>query len=80
MQKNRGEKERYSYLNTEFHRIARRDKKTLFSDQCKETEENNRMGKTRELFKKIRYQWTTSCKDRHSKGQKWYGPNISRRY
>ena len=52
--KSKGEKERYTYLNTEFQRIARRDKKAFFSDQCKEIEENNRMGKTRDLFKKIR--------------------------
>ena len=52
--KSKGEKERYSHLNAEFQRIARRDKKAYLSDQCKEIEENNRMGKTRELFKKIR--------------------------
>ena len=52
--KSKGEKERYSHLNAEFQRIARRDKKAFLSDQCKETEENNRMGKTRDLFKKIR--------------------------
>ena len=52
--KNKGEKERYSHLNAEFQRIARRDKKAFLSDQCKETEENNRMRKTRDLFKKIR--------------------------
>ena len=52
--KSKGEKERYTYLNTEFQRIARRDKKAFFSNQCKEIEENNRMGKTRDLFKKIR--------------------------
>ena len=52
--KSKGEKERYKHLNAEFQRIARRDKKALFSDQCKEIEENNRMGKTRDLFKKIR--------------------------
>ena len=52
--KSKGEKERYKHLNTEFQRIARRDKKVFFSDQCKEIEENNRMGKTRGLFKKIR--------------------------
>ena len=51
--KNKGEKERYSHLNAEFQRIARRDKKAFFSDQCKETEENNRMGKTGDIFKKI---------------------------
>ena len=50
----KGEKERYTHLNAEFQRIARRDKKAFLSDQCKEIEENNRMGKTRDLFKKIR--------------------------
>ena len=52
--KSKGEKERYTHLNAEFQRIARRDKKAYLSDQCKEIEENNRMGKTRDLFKKIR--------------------------
>ena len=52
--KSKGEKERYKHLNAEFQRIARRDKKAFLGDQCKETEENNRMGKTRDLFKKIR--------------------------
>ena len=52
--KSKGVKERYSHLNAEFQRIARKDKKTFLSDQCKEIEENNRMGKTRDLFKKIR--------------------------
>ena len=52
--KSKGEKERYKYLNAEFQRIARRDKKAFLSDQGKEIEENNRMGKTRDLFKKIR--------------------------
>ena len=52
--KSKGEKERYTHLNAEFKRIARRDKKDFLSDQCKEIEENNRMGKTRDLFKKIR--------------------------
>ena len=51
---NKGEKERYKHLNAEFQRIARRDKKAFLSDQCEEIEENNRMGKTRDLFKKIR--------------------------
>ena len=51
--KSKGEKEGYSHLNAEFQRIARRDKKDFLSDQCKEIEENNRMGKTRDLFKKI---------------------------
>ena len=52
--KSKGEKERYKHLNAEFQRIARRGKKAFFSDQCKEIEENNRMGKIRDLFKKIR--------------------------
>ena len=52
--KGKGEKERYKHLNTEFQRIARRNKKAFFSDQCKEIEEDNRMGKTRDLFKKFR--------------------------
>ena len=53
-EKGKGEKERYTHSNAEFQRIARRDKKAFLSDQCKEIEENNRMGKTRDLFKKIR--------------------------
>ena len=52
--KSKGQKERYTHLNAEFQRIARRDKKAILSDQCKELEENNRIGKTRDLFKKIR--------------------------
>ena len=52
--KSKGEKERYSHLNAEFQRIARRDNKDFLSDQCKEIEENNRMGMTRDLFKRIR--------------------------
>ena len=52
--KSKGEKERYTHLNAEFQRIARRDEKAFFGDQCKETEENNTLGKTRDLFKKIR--------------------------
>ena len=52
--KGKGKKERHTHLNAQFQRIARRDKKAFFSDQCKETEENNRMGKTRDLFKKTR--------------------------
>ena len=79
--KSKGEKERYKHLNAEFQRIARRDKKTFLSDQCKEIEENNRMGKTRDLFKENqRYQWNISCKDGLDKGQKRSGPNRSRRY
>ena len=69
--KGKGEKERYRHLNAEFQRIARRDKKAFLSDQCKEIEENNRMGKIRDLFKKIkRYRGNISCKDGLNKGQK----------
>ena len=78
--KGKGEKERYTHLSAEFQRIARRDKKAFLSDQCKEIEENYRMGQTRDLFKKIRDTKGTSCKDGHNKGQKWYGPNRSRIY
>ena len=78
--KGKGEKERYTHLNAEFQRIARRDKKAFLSDQCKEIEKNNRMGKTRDLFKKKRYQGNISCKDGLDKGQKWYGLSRSRRY
>ena len=78
--KSKGEKERYTHLNAEFQRIARRVKKAFLSDQCKEIEGNNRMGKTRDLFKKIRYQGNISCKDGLNKRQKWYGRNRSRRY
>ena len=69
--KSKGEKERYEHLNAEFQRMARRDKKTFLSDRCKEIEENNRMGKTRDLFKTIRDTKGTfhakmdSIKDRH---------------
>ena len=58
--KSKGEKETYTYLNAEFQRIARRDKKDFLSDQCKEIEENNRMGKTRDLFKKVSYRGNIS--------------------
>ena len=78
--KGKGKKERYTHLNAEFQRVARRDKKAFHHDQCKEIEENNRMGKTRDLFKKIRDTKGTFHKDGHNKGQKWYGPNRSRRY
>ena len=75
------EKERYTHLKAEFQRIARRDKKAFLNDQCKEIEENNRMEKTRDLFKKIRYTKVTFyAKMDTKKGQKWYGPNRSRRY
>ena len=77
--KSKGEKERYKHLNAEFQRIARGDKKAFLSDECKDIEENNRMGKTRDLFKKIRD--NQGSKLGHNKGQKCYGPNNrSRRY
>ena len=79
-------------MNAEFYRLVRRDKKAFLSDQCKEIEETNRSRKTRDLFKKVRDTKGTfhatatasakslSCKDWLNKGQKWYGPNRSRRY
>ena len=73
----KGEKERYTHLNAEFQRIPRRDKKAFLSDQCKEIEENNRMGKSRVLFKTIRDTKGTF----HAKVgsiKKWYGLNRSR--
>ena len=73
--KSKGEKERYTHLNAEFQRIARRDKGFL-SDQCKEIEENNRIGKTRDLFKKIR---DTKGTFHANKGQKCQGSNQRRR-
>ena len=69
--KSKGEKKRYTHLNAEFQRTARRDKKDFLSDQCKEIEENNRMGKTRDLFNKVRYKGNISCKDGFNKRQKW---------
>ena len=77
--KGKGEKERYTHLNAEYQRIASRDKKAFLSDQCKEIEENNRMGKTRDLFEKSR-DTNISCNDGHNKGQKWYGPYRSWQY
>ena len=78
--KSKGEKERYTHVNADFQKIARRDKKAFLSDQCRKIEENNRMGKTRDLQENWRYQGNISCKDGYNKGQKWYGPNRSRRY
>ena len=86
--KGRGERERYTQLNAEFQRIARKDKKASLNEQCKEIEENNRMEKTRYLFKKMRdtmgkmqiWACIFSCKHGHNKGQKQYGPNRFRRY
>ena len=72
--KSKGEKERCSHLSAEFQRIARREKKAFISNQCKEIEENYRMGKTTDL------QGNISCKIGLDKEQKWYGPNRSRRY
>ena len=79
--KGKGENERYIQLNAEFQRIARGDKKTFLSEQRKEIEENNRMGKTIDLLKKIRdTKGAFHEKNGHNKGKKWYGPNSSRRY
>ena len=78
--KSKGEKERYSHLNAEFQRIARRDKKAFLSDQCKKIVENNTMGKTRDLFKKIEIPREHFTHDGFNKGQKCYGPKRSRRY
>ena len=79
--KGKGEKKRYTHLNAEFQRIARRDKKAFLSNQCKEIEENNRIGKTRDLFKKIRDTKGTFHANMGSiKNKKLYGPNRSRRY
>ena len=75
--KGKGEKKRYIHLNAEFQRIASRDKEAFLSEQRSEKEENNRIGKTRETWT---YLGNISCKDGHNKGQKWHGPNRSRRY
>ena len=76
--KSKGGKERYTHLNAEFQRIARRDKKAFLSGQCKEIEENNKMGKTRDLRE---LQLTKEdFMDRHEKRPKLYGPNRNRRY
>ena len=77
--KGKGEKERYIHLNVEFQRIARRNKKAFLSDQCKEIEEKNKMGKTRDLFKKTDAKGTFHAK-MGNKGQRWYRPNRKRRY
>ena len=79
--KGKGENEIYTQLNAEFQRIARRDKKTFLCEQCNEIKENHRMGKTINLFKKIRdIKGAFHEKNGHNKGQKWYGPNGRRRY
>ena len=70
--KSKGEKERYTHLNAEFQRIARRDKQAFLSDQCKEIEETNRLGKIIEIsLRKLEIPRDISCKDRHNEGQKW---------
>ena len=68
--KGKGEKERYTHLNAEFQRIAKRDKKAFLSAQCKEAEENNRMGKTRDLKKDWRDKGNISCRNGHNEGQR----------
>ena len=78
--KNKGEKERYTHFNIEFQRITRRDTKAFLSDQCKEIEEKNKMGKTRDLFKKIRDTKGTFHAKMGSIKERWSGPNRSRRY
>ena len=77
--KSKGEKERYTHLNAEFQRLVRTDKKVFLSNQCKEIKKSNRIGK-RSLQENERYQGDISCKYGLNKGQKWYGPNRSRRY
>ena len=76
--KSKVEKERYKHLNAEFQRIARRDNKAFFSDQCKEIEENKRMGKSRDLFKKIGDTKGTFHAKMGTINDRWYGSNRSR--
>ena len=78
--KGKGEKDRYTHLNTEFQRTARSYKKAFLRDHCKEIEENNRSDRLETSSGKLEIQENISFKDRHNKGQKWYGPNRSRRY
>ena len=79
--KGKGERERYSQMNAEFQRLARRGKKVFLNEQCKEVEENNRMGKIRDLFKKVRdTRGPFHAKNGLNKGQKWHGLNRSRSY
>ena len=79
--KGKGGKERYTHLNAEFQKIARKDKKAFLNNQCKEIKEHNRMGKTRDLFKKIRdTKGIFHAKMGSIKGQNWYESNRSRRY
>ena len=78
--KGKGEKDRYTDLNAEFQRIARRDKKDFLSYQCREIEENNDWERGEISSRKLEIQRNISYKDRHNKGEKQYGPNRSRRY
>ena len=78
--KGKGEKEGYTHLNEEFQRIASRGKKAFLGDQCKEIEENNRMGRTRDFFQENQRYQRTFHSVMGQKGHKWYGPNRSRRY
>ena len=77
--KSEGEKKRYTHFYREFQRIARKDKKAFLSNQCKQIEENNRMGKTRDVFKKIRDTKEIFNIKMDTINEKWYGPNRSRR-
>ena len=76
----KGEKVRNTHLNAEFQKTARRDKKSILSEKCKEIEENNRMGKTRDLFKKMRDTKGTCHEKMGTIKEGWYGPNRNRRY
>ena len=78
--KSKGEKERYKHLNAEFQRIARRDKKAFFSDQCKGIEKTTEWERLGISLRKSEIPKNISCKDELDTGQKWYGPNRSRRY
>ena len=78
--KSKGKKERYTHLNSEFQRIARRDKKAFLSYQCKEIEENNRIGRLEISSRKLEISREHFVQRWLNKGQKWYGPNRSRRY
>ena len=78
--KSKGEKGRYTHMNAEFERIARRDKKAFLNDQYKEIERNNRIERLGISSRKLEIPRDISCKDGLNKGQKWYGPKRSRRY
>ena len=78
--KGNGKKDRYTHLNAEFQRIPRRNKKAFLSDQCKEIQETIEWERLEISSRKLEIPRKSSCKDEHNKGQKWYGPNRSRRY